>query len=86
MKYTAKYGDISAEGLEFKVQIAAYRFPKNYTYKHLKGLGKVQNLLLGDEITRITIGGAFNTIAKAWAHNKKVIKAGTNGCIRYRCL
>ncbi|HRH11138.1 MAG TPA: hypothetical protein PLU73_06470 [Bacteroidia bacterium] len=76
MKYTAKYGDISAEGLEFKVQIAAYRFPKNYTYKHLKGLGKVQNLLLGDEITRITIGGAFNTIAKAWAHNKKVIKAG----------
>lgn len=74
--YAAKYGDISAEGLEFRVQIAAYKFPKNYKYTHLKGLGKVENLLLDDGITRITIGGKFATLGKAWAHNKKVVNAG----------
>ena len=76
MRYVEKYGDISAEGLDFRVQIAAYKFPKNYTYKHLKGLGKVENLLLEDGITRITIGGVFNTIRKAFEHNKKVVIAG----------
>jgi hypothetical protein len=76
MKFVEKYGDISAEGLEFRVQIAAYKFPKNYVYKHLKGLGKVENLLLDDGITRITIGGKFATIKRAWEHNKKVVNAG----------
>ncbi|MBK9283597.1 MAG: PD40 domain-containing protein [Sphingobacteriaceae bacterium] len=76
MRFNKDYGNISAEGLEFKVQIAAYKFPKNYSYKHLKKHGKVEKLLLNDGITRITIGGAFNTISKAWEHNKKVIKAG----------
>lgn len=74
--FADKYGDISAEGLEFRVQIAAYKFPKNYVYKHLLKLGKVERLLLDDGITRITIGGKFKTIGKAWAHNKKVITAG----------
>lgn len=36
--YAEKYGDITAEGLVFKVQIAAYKYPKNYVYEHLKGL------------------------------------------------
>lgn len=76
MNYAAKYGDISAEGLEFRVQIAAYKFPKNYTYAHLKGLGKVENLLLEDGITRITIGGNFSTLGNAFEHNKKVAVAG----------
>jgi len=34
MKFSEKYGSISAEGLEFKVQVAAFKYPKNYTYKH----------------------------------------------------
>jgi Tol biopolymer transport system component len=76
MKYTKKFGDISAPDLEFRVQIAAYKFPKNYVDAHLKGLGKTQRLLLDDGITRITIGGSFTTIRKAWEHNKKVIGAG----------
>lgn len=76
LSYMDKFGDISAEGLEFRVQIAAYKYPKNYTYKHLKGLGSVDNVLLDDGITRITIGGKFNTIRKAWEHNRKVIDAG----------
>ncbi len=75
-KYAKKYGDMSAPGLVFKVQIAAYRKPKNYRYKHLKGLGKVERLLLGDGITRITIGGNFKGLASAYKHMKKVIVAG----------
>jgi len=74
--YSELYGDISAEGLEFKVQIAAYKYPKNYVYLHLKGLGAIENLILNDGITRITIGGAFNTLGKAYERCKKVIIAG----------
>lgn len=76
MAYAQKYGNISAEGLKFRVQIAAYKYPKNYKYNHLKGLGKVENLLLEDGITRITIGGNFSTLGKAFEHNKKVVIAG----------
>ncbi len=74
--YTTLYGDISAEGLQFRVQIAAYKFPINYVYNHLNGLGEVENLLLDDGITRITIGGSFPTLRKAYEHNLKVIEAG----------
>lgn len=75
-EYSAKYGDVSAEGLIFRVQIAAYKYPKNYVYKHLAGLGDIENLLLDDGITRITIGGNFNTLMSAFEHNKKVVIAG----------
>lgn len=74
--YSMKYGDISADGLIFRVQIAAYKYPKNYVYNHLKGLGAIENLLLDDGITRITIGGNFNTLMSAFEHNKKVVIAG----------
>ncbi|MDF2447936.1 MAG: ompA [Bacteroidota bacterium] len=74
--FSELYGDITAEDLVFRVQIAAYKFPKNYTYAHLKGLGDVENLLLDDGITRITIGGNFNSLGAAYSHNLKVIKAG----------
>jgi hypothetical protein len=74
--YSEKYGDITAEGLLFRVQIAAYKTPKNYNYSHLKGLGAVENLLLDDGVTRITIGGNFNTLSKAYEHNKKVVYKG----------
>jgi len=76
MSFVEKYGDIKAEGLIFRVQIAAYRYPRNYTYHHLKGLGKVEKLLLDDGITRFTIGGDFQTLRAAWYHNIKVINAG----------
>lgn len=75
-KYARKYGDRTADGLIFKVQIAAYRKPKNYRYRHLKGLGKVERLLLGDGITRMTIGGNFKSLQSAYTHMKKVIVAG----------
>ncbi|MEI8136715.1 MAG: hypothetical protein WCH21_05235 [Bacteroidota bacterium] len=75
-KYSAAYGTISTEELEFKVQVAAFKNPENYKFKYLKGLGKIEKVLLNDGITRITINGTFNTLEKAWIHNKKVIKAG----------
>ena len=52
-KYAEMYGNITAEGLVFKVQIAAYKYPKNYVYEHLKGLGNVDNFLL-DGITPVS--------------------------------
>lgn len=69
-------GNFSKEGLEFKVQIAAYNLPKNYRYDYLKGLGNVEKLLLDDGITRFTIGGAFKTLNDAIAHKNKVREAG----------
>jgi hypothetical protein len=69
-------GNASKEGLEFKVQIAAYNLPKNYKYDYLKGLGKVEKLLLDDGITRFTIGGSFKTLNEAIAHKDKVRTAG----------
>ncbi|MCX8081543.1 MAG: hypothetical protein N3F09_09945 [Bacteroidia bacterium] len=76
MSFAERYGDVKVDGLIFRVQIAAYRFPKNYTYKHLKGLGKVEKLILEDGVTRFTIGGNFYTLRSAWNHNIKVINAG----------
>jgi hypothetical protein len=76
IRFADRYGDITSDGLEFRVQIAAYKYPKNYTAKHLKTLGKVESMLLEDSITRITIGGGFKTLNEAWAHNKKVIRSG----------
>lgn len=75
-EYTKNYGNISTEGLVFRVQIAAYKYPKNYTYAHLKGLGKVETVKLEDGLTRFTIGGDFKTLDAAFEHNLKVIRAG----------
>ena len=69
-------GNFSKEGLEFKVQIAAYNMPKNYKYDHLKGLGDVEKLVLEDGITRFTIGGSFKTLNDAIVHKAKVRAAG----------
>lgn len=70
------YGDKSMEGLVFKVQIAAYNMPENYSYDRLKGLGDVEKNLLDDGITRFTIGGDFNTLNLANEHRYKVVARG----------
>ncbi len=74
--YNDKYGDISADGLEFMVQIAAYKYIKKYDFKKLKKVGKVTELDLKDGIMRFVIGGKFNTLSKAFDYNQKVIAAG----------
>lgn len=69
-------GNSTKEGLEYKVQIAAYTLPKNYKYDHLKGLGKkVEKLVLQDGITRFTMG-SFKTLNEAIEFKNKVQKAG----------
>lgn len=76
--FTDKYPDIGADSLDFRVQIAAFKFPKAYDFPHLKDCGKLENLLLVDGVTRITIGGSFKTLRAAYQHNKKVVVAGQN--------
>jgi hypothetical protein len=76
MTYVQKYGDISAPGLEFKVQFAALKSGKNYAYPELYKIGKVERLASTDGYTRLTIGGSFKTLRAAFGINKKVVKAG----------
>lgn len=65
----------TAEGLIYKVQVAAYRLPDNYKFKSLLSLGKVDRNNYNDGITRFTMG-SFNTQAEAEVFRKKVIDAG----------
>jgi hypothetical protein len=67
---------MTKEGLIFKVQIAAYKLPDNYTYRHLSGMGQVEKMTLEDQITRFTIGGEFKSLDDANMHCKKVRSAG----------
>ena len=76
--FTEKYPDISADSLDFRVQVAACKNPKNYEFPHLVKLGLIENILLLDGITRITVGGKFKTLRKVYEHNKKVVIAGQN--------
>jgi hypothetical protein len=71
-----KYGDQTAPGLEYMVQIGAYKYTKNYDFKKLKKIGKVSELDLKDGIIRVVIGGGFSTLNKAHELSQKVIKAG----------
>lgn len=76
LRYAQKYGSISAPGLEFRVQFAALKSGKNYTYPELYKLGKVERLPSTDSYTRLTIGGSFKTLDAALDMNQKVVKAG----------
>lgn len=67
--------NICVDGLEFKVQIAAYRFPKNYQWDHLKQFGKPVITDYPDGITRFTQGN-FNKIKEAEELRQKIITAG----------
>lgn len=74
--YSLKYGDITAEGLVFKVQIAAYKHPKKNVHKALKKLGKIDKFSLEDGITRFTIGKDYNNLKGANEFCEKVIANG----------
>lgn len=77
-RYVDMYGDISAEGLEFRIQIGAYRNAKNSPFWTMKGIGKIQELLLPDGIVRLTAGNTYLTLRTAWEHNKTVVNKGIN--------
>ncbi len=69
------FGDVKTEGLIFKVQIGAYRFPDNFRYAKLNPPGKVSRNNYDDGITRFTIG-SFNTLNDADKMLKKCIPHG----------
>ncbi len=68
-------GNICAKNLVFKVQIAAYRHPENYTYKHLKSFGEPEIINYPDGITRFT-QLQFNTLKEAEKGRQKIIAKG----------
>jgi hypothetical protein len=69
------FGNAAAEGLIFRVQIAAYNFPDNYRYNHLITLGPIDKVILDDHITRFTMG-QFATLGEAEAYRQRIIAAG----------
>lgn len=76
MWYVDKYGDIRADELVFKVQIGAFKNADNIVYPNLDGLGRIQKTPTDDGLIRVTIGGDFKTLRRAFDFNKKVIAAG----------
>jgi hypothetical protein len=74
--YAEKYGDIAADGLEFKVQIAIFKYRNSYSFPKLKNLGKIETETAEEGGHRMTIGGSFKTLNQALDFNKKVVKAG----------
>lgn len=74
LRFAEKYGDITHDEVEFRVQIAAVKTIHAQNYP--KKLGKMEPIDLNDGFKRITVGGAFKTLAEAYEHNRKVVKAG----------
>lgn len=70
-------GNVCAQGLVFKVQIAAYRHPENYKFDHLKEFGKPEVVNYPDGITRFT-QLQFNNLNEAEAARQKIIGKGQN--------
>lgn len=74
----AQAGGVCAQGLTFTVQIGAYRFPKNFKYKNLKGLEPPPADIkpYPDGITRFTMR-EFTTLKDAEAFRQECIRLGT---------
>jgi len=68
-------GSICAEGLVFKVQIAAYKHAENYKYDHLQQFGSPEIVIYPDGITRFT-QLKFATINEAEIARQKIISKG----------
>jgi hypothetical protein len=68
-------GNICADNLIFKVQIAAYRHPENYKYDHLIEYGQPEVVNYPDGITRFT-QMEFKTIKDAEVQRQKAIAKG----------
>lgn len=73
----AKYGDYTAEGLEFKVQIGAYNLADNFNYGKILKLGKVNKQKLEDGITRFTMGNQ-KSLNEAYKFKAQVVEAGVS--------
>ena len=64
------------DGLIFRVQIAAYHFPQNYSYKHLVEFGQPIVVAGEDKITRFYLPQESKTLKEANAWRQKAILKG----------
>lgn len=77
--YARNFGDKEVEGLFYKIQIGAYKFPDGFNYTGIIGMPKVLRQVGKDNITRFTMGN-FSTYNKAiellkTAHQNKITDA-----------
>jgi len=70
-----KFGNAKADGMYFRVQVAAYNFPNNYRFTFLTAIGPIDRTVLDDGITRFTMG-KFETLGEAEAYRQRIIAAG----------
>lgn len=69
------FGNSTAEGLVFTVQLGAYNKPQNFKYQQVTTLGPVDKKKLEDGITRFTIG-SYTKLNEAQQMRKQVIDKG----------
>jgi len=72
----SKYSNIKAAGLKYRVQVAAYRYPKNYNSDHLKHLCSVIEHGKLKDIALIVADKEFDNISSACEFLSKVQTAG----------
>ena len=71
----AMIGPYCADELEYRVQIGAYRFPKNFKYTYLDQFGEAKVNDYQDGITRFTMG-TFKTLQNADDLRQEIRTAG----------
>lgn len=54
--FSQKYGNLTKEGLGYKVQIGAYKFIENFNYNNVLGFPKIIRFTENDYITRFFMG------------------------------
>ena len=59
----------------YTVQVAAYKNASNYDASHLASFGKIEKVILGDGITRFTLG-EFKTLNEAIQHKELIRSKG----------
>ncbi len=74
-KFLAVTGNHCADGIIYKVQIGAYRFPNNFKYPQLREYGAAEIIPYPDGITRFTLK-EFKTIREAEVFRQQCIKKG----------
>jgi hypothetical protein len=71
--FSSTYGNTTLDQLEYKVQIAAYKFYENFNYNNVLGFPKIIRQTDADHITRFTMGN-YNTYNEALALLERVQK------------
>jgi hypothetical protein len=69
--FASKYGSSKIEGLNYKVQIGAYKLFENFNYNNVIGMPKIIRQTDNDYITRFSMGN-FDTFNEAQALLEKV--------------